>query len=346
MAGYALRRLFGIIPVLLGISLLVFTLLRSIPGDPAIIMLGERSTPEQRAAIRKQLKLDRPLFLNFEGGNIFDSQYITFITNFVKGDLGESIITKRSIATELKERFTATVELSLTALLIAVVVGVSIGVLAATQRGSWLDASSMLVALIGVSIPIFWLGLLMQYLFGVKLGWLDISQRMSDDLRRTFEPITGIYSLDAIMRGRIDVFVDAVRHLIMPSLALATVPMAIIARMTRSAMLEVLNQDYIRTARAKGLRIRTTIIRHGLRNAMIPVSTVIGLQLGALLGGAVLTESVFSWPGVGRWLLEGIQARNYLVVQNGVMFVALAFVIVNTLVDISYALFDPRIQFK
>jgi len=346
MFGYIIRRLLGIIPVLLGISLLVFTLLRTIPGDPAIIMLGERSTPEQRAAIRKQLKLDQPLFLNFEGGNIFDSQYITFITNFVQGDLGESIITKRPVATELKERFGATLELSLAALLIAVVVGVLTGVLAATQRGTWLDAGSMLFALIGVSIPIFWLGLLMQYLFGVQLKWLDISLRLDDEIRRSFTPITGLYTLDGLLRGRIDVTLDALKHLIMPSLALATVPMAIIARMTRSAMLEVLNQDYIRTARAKGLQARTTVIRHGLRNALIPVVTVIGLQLGFLLGGAVLTESVFSWPGIGTWLLQGISARNYLVVQSGVMFVALVFVLVNTLVDISYGFFDPRIQYK
>jgi ABC-type dipeptide/oligopeptide/nickel transport system permease component len=346
MFGYIIRRLLGIIPVLLGISLLVFTLLRTIPGDPAIIMLGERSTPEQRAAIRKQLKLDRPLFLNFEGGNVFDSQYITFISNFARGDLGESIITRRSVATELKERFAATLELSLTALLIAVVVGVLTGVLAATQRGSWIDAASMLLALVGVSIPIFWLGLLMQYLFGVQLKWLDISLRLDDEIRRSFTPITGIYTLDGLLRGRIDVTVDALKHLIMPSFALATVPLAIIARMTRSAMLEVLNQDYIRTARAKGLRTRTTIIRHGLRNALIPVTTVIGLQMGFLLGGAVLTESVFNWPGIGTWLLEGISARNYLVVQSGVMFVAMIFVLVNTLVDISYGFFDPRIQYK
>lgn len=346
MLGYIIRRVLGIIPVLLGISLLVFTLLRTIPGDPAIIMLGERSTPEQRAALNKKLKLDRPLFLNFGEGKIYDSQYITFITDFVQGDFGESITTKRPVATELKERFAATVELSLTALLISVVLGVTIGVIAATRRGSWIDAGSMVFALLGVSIPIFWLGLLMQYLFGVKLGWLDISLRLNDEMRRSFEPITGLYMLDGLLRGRLDITWDAFKHLLMPSVALATVPLAIIARMTRSAMLEVLNQDYIRTARAKGLRDRTTIMRHGLRNALIPVVTVIGLQLGFLLGGAVLTESVFSWPGIGTWLLKAISERNYFVVQSGVMVVALIFVIVNTLVDISYGLFDPRVQYK
>ncbi len=345
--AYILRRFIAIIPVLLGISLLVFLLLRTIPGDFAIVALGERSTPEQRAALRHQYKLDRPWFIDLEGGNIFDTQYVNFIANFVQGDFGESLKTKRAISTELlKERFPATLELSFFALLIAVGVGVTTGVLAATRRGSWLDAGSMLLALIGVSIPIFWLGLMMQYLFGVKLHWFDLSQRLSNEMLRSFEPITGVYTLDGILRGRLDVTWDAIKHLVMPSIALATVPMAVIARMTRSAMLEVLSQDFIRTARSKGLTESTTIVRHGLRNALIPVITVIGLQMGLLLGGAVLTESVFSWPGIGTWLLEGIKSRDYPVVQTGVMFVALVFVVINTLVDISYALFDPRIQHR
>ena len=346
MAGYIFRRLLGIIPVLFGISLLVFTLMRTIPGDFAIIALGERSTEQQREILRERLKLNRPLFLNFEDGNIFDTQYVNFVSRTVQGDLGDSLKTKRPITTELSERFPATLELSMFALFIAVVVGVTAGVLAATRRGTWLDAGSMLLALIGVSIPIFWLGLMMQYLFGVNLGWFEISQRLSDPVRRSFEPITNIYTLDAILRWRWDVFWDAIKHLVMPSVALATVPMAIIARMTRSAMLEVLHQDYMRTARAKGLQERTTVLRHGLRNALIPVVTVIGLQMGLLLGGAVLTESVFSWPGIGTWLLEGIEARDYPVVQNGVMFVALVFVLINTMVDILYGFFDPRIQYR
>ncbi|KPL91707.1 ABC transporter permease [Herpetosiphon geysericola] len=346
MLGYIFRRLLGIIPVLLGISLLVFTLLRTIPGDPAIIILGERSTPEQRAALRTKLKLDRPLYLNFEGGNVFESQYVTYITNFATGDFGDSIKTRQAISKELKERFPATIELALSALLIAVVVGVTTGVVSATKRGSLLDAGSMIVALLGVSIPIFWLGLMMQYLFSVKLKWLDPSLRLDTSLHGTFKPITGLYLLDGLLLGRFDITANAFKHLIMPSLALATVPLASIARMTRSAMLEVLYQDYIRTARAKGLSARITILRHGLRNALIPVITVIGLQLGFLLGGAVLTETVFSWPGIGRWLLDGILARDYPVVQSGVMFVSLVFVLINTLVDISYRFFDPRIQFK
>lgn len=346
MAGYIVRRLLGLIPVVLGISLLAFSLLRFIPGDAAVVILGERSTPEQREQLRKQLRLDRPYFIDFNSGKPFDTQYLSFMGDFLHGDFGESIKTKRAISTELRERFPATVELTLTALFLAVVIGVTTGIIAAVKRGTWLDASTMLIALIGVSMPIFWLGLMMQYLFGVNLKWLPISERLDNNLLRSFEPITNLYILDGFLRGRLDVVANAFKHLLMPSLALATVPLAIIARMTRSAMLEVLNQDFIRTARAKGLRQSTTVIRHGLRNALIPVVTVIGLQMGFLLGGAVLTESVFSWPGIGTWLLQGIQFRDYPVVQSGVMFVAMIFVLVNTIVDISYGFFDPRIQYR
>ncbi|HEY1013220.1 MAG TPA: ABC transporter permease, partial [Herpetosiphonaceae bacterium] len=346
MAAYVLRRILGLVPVLLGISLLAFSLMRFIPGDPALVMLGERSTPQQRETLRKALRLDRPYFIDFKGEDPFDTQYLSFMGGFLKGDLGTSIKTSREISTELKERFPATLELSLAALGFAVIVGVGTGVLAATRRGSWLDASSMLLALLGVSIPIFWLGLMMQYLFGVQLHVLPLSLRLDDSVQRSFEPITRIYTLDGILRGRLDVTLNALKHLLLPAVALGTVPMAIIARMTRSAMLEVLNQDFIRTARAKGLQERTTVLRHGLRNALIPVITVVGLQLGVLLGGAVLTESVFSWPGIGTWLLGAIQARDYPVVQSGVMFVALVFVLVNMAVDLSYSLFDPRIQYR
>ncbi|MBC8074504.1 MAG: ABC transporter permease, partial [Chloroflexales bacterium] len=231
------------------------------------------------------------------------------------------------------------------ALLIAVIVGVGAGILAATRRGSVFDAGTMAVALLGVSMPIFWLGLLFQYFFGVWLGWLPISQRVDADLVRGFPAITGLYTIDGLLRGRLDITLNALKHLILPSVALATVPLAIIARMTRSAMLEVLSQDYVRTAWAKGLRDRTVVIRHAFKNALLPVVTVVGLQLGGLLSGAVLTETVFSWPGIGTWILRGIQGRDYPVVQGGVMFVALVFVLVNLLVDLSYALLDPRIRY-
>jgi peptide/nickel transport system permease protein len=346
MAAYALRRILGLLPVLFGISFLVFMLLRLIPGDPAVAILGERSTPQQRQQLREQLGLNKPMLLDVSGeGNPFDSQYFTFMGNLLRGDLGTSITRKTDVSGELRAFFPATVELSLAALAIAVIVGVGAGILAATRRGSIFDAGTMGVALFGVSMPIFWLGLMFQYFFGVWLGWLPISQRVESDLVRGFQGVTGLYTIDGLLRGRPDITLNALKHLILPSVALATVPLAIIARMTRSAMLEVLSQDYVRTAWAKGLRDRTVVIRHAFKNALLPVVTVVGLQLGLLLSGAVLTETVFSWPGIGTWILRAIQGRDYPVVQGGVMFVALVFVVVNLLVDLSYALLDPRIRY-
>ncbi len=347
MLRYTVRRVLGVIPVLVGISLLVFLVLRLIPGDPALLMLGERATPQQREALARQLGLDKPLFFNLTGeGSLFDSQYFNMMGDLLTGNLGTSITRRTAVVDELKVRFPATLELTIVALLIASVVGVSVGVLAATRRGSLLDAGSMLIALAGVSIPIFWLGLMFQLLFGIRLGWLPISLRLDPALSRGFQGPTGLYILDGLLVGRPEITFNAITHLILPSLALATVPLAIIARMTRSAMLEVLSQDYIRTAWAKGLRERVVVTRHALRNALLPVVTVIGLQLGFLLGGAILTETVFSWPGIGRWILDGVLARDYPVVQGGVIFVAFVFVIVNMLVDLSYAFLDPRIHYQ
>jgi len=346
MAAYTIRRLLGLIPVLLGISLLVFGVLRLIPGDPALLILGERATPDQRAALREQLGLDKPFFFNTGGGNIFDGQYFNFMGDLARGNFGTSIVRDTSVGGELRDRFPATLELTLAALLLATVIGVPAGMIAAMRRGSAIDTTSVLFALVGVSVPIFWLGLLLQYVFGVNLRWLPISQRLDVEYTRNFQTITGLYVLDGLLRGRLDVLGNALRHLVLPAVALSTVPMAIIARMTRSAMLEVLSQDYIRTAWAKGLRERVVVTRHALRNALLPVVTVIGLQLGALLGGAILTETVFSWPGIGTWIYEGVRGRDYPVVQSGVIFVAFWFVLINMLVDISYAFLDPRIQHK
>lgn len=347
MLAYSLRRVLGLIPVLFGISFLVFLMLRLIPGDPAIIILGERATPQQLRVLRAQLGLDKALFLDFSGErNIFDTQYVTFMRRLAQGDLGASIIRKTDVTSELRNRFPATLELTLAALLIAVVIGVGFGVIAAVRRASLLDAGSVLLALLGVSIPIFWLGLMMQYLFAVWLRVLPISQRLDPELSRGFSALTGMYVLDGLLRGRPDVSWNALRHLIMPALALATVPMAIIVRMTRASMLDVLNQDYVRTAWAKGLSQRVVVLRHALRNALLPVVTVIGLQLGLLLSGAILTETVFSWPGIGTWLLQGVLGRDYPVVQGGVMFVAVIFVVVNLLVDLSYAFLDPRVHYR
>ncbi len=250
------------------------------------------------------------------------------------------------IATELRQRFPATLELTVAALGIAVLLGVTIGIVAATKRGSWFDAGSILLALVGVSIPIFWLGQMGQLLFGVDLHLLPVSLRLTPRLSRGFQSATGLYLIDGFIRGKPEVVRDALWHLILPAFVLATVPLAIIARMTRSAMLEVLNQDYVRTAHAKGLRSAVVVLRHALRNALLPVITVIGLQLGGLLAGAVLTETIFSWPGIGTWIVDGIQGRDYPVVQAGVMYIALAFVLVNLVVDVLYAVFDPRISYS
>jgi ABC-type dipeptide/oligopeptide/nickel transport system permease component len=347
MFRYTLRRVLGLIPVLLGISFLVFLVLRLIPGNPAITILGERATPRQVRELEIQLGLDKKLFFDFSGErNVFDTQYFGFMSQLLRGDFGDSIIRRTNVGDELRSRFPATLELTLAALMLAVLIGVPIGMIAAIRRGSWIDAGSVLLALIGVSIPIFWLGLMMQYFFAVNLQILPVSQRLDAEYSRGFQAITGLYVIDGLLRGRPDVTWNAIRHLIMPSIALSTVPLAIIARMTRSAMLEVLGQDYVRTAWAKGLRERVVVTRHALRNALLPVVTIVGLQLGFLLSGAILTETVFSWPGIGTWLYTGVQGRDYPVVQGGVIFVAFLFVIVNMLVDLSYALLDPRIQHR
>jgi len=347
LSYYVLRRLLGLIPVLFGISLLVFLLLRLLPGDPATLILGERATPAQWQALRTQMGLDRALFVDLSGQRPFyATQYVAFMHDLLTGNLGNSLVHKRPVLTELRERFPATVELALAALLIAVTLGMTLGIFAALGRGSYFDTTLLIVALLGVSIPIFWLGLMFQYLFAVNWHILPISLRVDLALSHNFHFITGLYTIDGLLQGRPDITYNALVHLIMPAFALATAPLAIIARMTRSALLEVLSQDYMRTAQAKGLRVRTVILRHALRNALLPVVTIVGLQLGLLLSGAILTETVFAWPGVGRWLLEGIQGRDYPVVQGGVIFVALVFVLLNTTVDLLYTLLDPRIEYQ
>lgn len=336
MARYILRRLLNLLPVLLGITLLVFTLLHLIPGDPAVVMLGERATPEQVAALRERLGLNQPLPL----------QYFIFLWNLVRLDFGTSIISGVTIAEEIKTRWPATFELSVAAMLIAIILGIPAGVLAAVRKNSVVDNLTMSGSLLGVSMPVYWLGLLLIYLFAVNLNWLPPSGRISIDAGFSFKPITNFYLLDALLQLNFKALKDVLAHLVLPALTLSTIPLAIIARITRSAMLEVLSQDYIRTARAKGQLERWVIFNHALKNALLPVVTIIGLQFGALLGGAILTETIFSWPGIGSWIYEGILARDYPVVQGGVVFVAVAFVLINLLVDLSYALLDPRIQYQ
>lgn len=350
MSGYILRRLLGLIPVLFGVSLLVFGFVRMIPGDPAVVLLGERATPEALEQLRQQLALDKPIFFDFsalgEGrpSEFFDSQYITFVSRAMQGDLGQSIFSRVDVVDELWARFPATLELSIFAMLIALVLGIPAGILAATQRGRAGDFAVTTLALFGVSMPIFWLGMLLIYLFAVNLGWLPPSGRLDVNLR--VEAWSGLYVLDGLLRGQPEVSLNALAHLVLPALALGTIPLAVITRITRGAMLEVLNQDYIRTARAKGLAPRRVLWSHALKNAMLPVITIVGLQFGVLLTGAILTETIFNWPGIGKWIYDAISARDYPIIQAGTLFIATVYVLINLLVDISYAWFDPRIEYR
>ncbi|GGR82171.1 ABC transporter permease [Deinococcus sedimenti] len=342
MGSYLIRRLARTLLVMLGISLVVFVFVRSIPGDPAVAMLGERATPEAAAALREQLGLNKPWFFN--PANPLDAQYPKYMSALLSGDLGTGLKSNIPVLDDLKARFPATAELSIAALLVALLIGMPAGILAALRRNSIWDNLATTISLLGVSMPVFWLGLLLSYFFGVKLGILPPSGRIGTEF--DIAPITGLNVLDALLRGQPGAAWDSVRHLILPAIALGSIPLAIVARITRSSMLDVLNQDYVRTARAKGLADRTVTMKHALRNALLPVVTVIGLQAGALLGGAVLTETIFSWPGLGSWVYDAISQRDYPIIQGGVIFAALVVSVVNLLVDLSYAALDPRIQYS
>lgn len=325
-----LQRLGQILPVLFGISLLVFLMLRLIPGDPVKIMLGERASPAEVDQLRQELGLDRSLPL----------QYAGYAGQLIQGDLGRSILRNTQVSDDLGRTFPATVELACAAMAIAIVVGVALGSLAALKRNSWWDWVCGALSLLGVSIPIFWLGLVLLLIFPAGLGWFAFSGRCE----ASFPHPTGIYVLDALWSGSPDYLADVLRHLVLPALTLSTVPMAMIARMTRSALIEVLSQDYIRLARAKGLPPFRIWWRHAVPNAMIPVLTVIGLQFGYLLGGAVLTESVFEWPGLGKLVVEAVRTRDYPVVQGGILLISFTFCLVNVIVDLLYAWLDPRVK--
>ncbi|KAF0820490.1 Dipeptide ABC transporter, permease protein DppB [Bacillus sp. ZZV12-4809] len=334
MLSYTLKRLFSLIPVLLGLSLIVFFMIRAIPGNPAQIILGQLATKEAVEELTKQLGLDQPWYL----------QYFTYLGDLLTGDLGESLRTKTEISQEIWPYLAATIELTLVAMLIAVFIGVNAGIISAWYQNSWFDYVAMVLALIGVSMPIFWLGLMEQWAFAIKLDWLPTSGR--EEVRNPIEAITNIYMIDTLLQGRIDQFWDVIRHLILPAFALATIPMAIIARITRSTMLEVMRSDFVRTARAKGLRMFWVVYKHSLKNAIIPVLTIIGLQMGLLLGGAILTETIFSWPGIGRYIYEAINYRDYPVIQSGILIIAFIFVMINLVVDLLYAAIDPRIKYN
>ncbi len=334
MLRFVVRRLLLLAPILLGLSILVFAWVRALPGSPAEALLGERATPAAVERLRHQYGLDKPLY----------RQYLNYLDETVHFDFGVSIASRRTITEEIKIRFPATIELALAAMMFAVVLGIPLGFFAAKYYGTVFDQMSLLVSLIGISIPIFFLGILLKYVFAVRLGWFPTVGRI--DVTRDVDHPTNFYVLDAIITRDWATLKDVLRHLTLPAIALGTIPLAIIARITRAATLDVQNEDYVRTARAKGLRPNLVDRRHVLRNAMLPISTVIGLQMGLLLSGAILTETVFAWPGIGRWLSEAIFNRDYPVLQAGILFLAVIFVLVNLLVDISYAIINPRIRYS
>jgi len=333
MGQYIIKRLLTIVPVLVGISIIVFGFIHLIPGDPAVTMLGERATPERVKEVRVQLGLDQPLY----------AQYIIYAGKILHGDLGVSILRGDPVLVDLLRRFPATVELALAAIGIAILIGIPSGIVSAVWRNSVFDGCSRIMALTGVSMPIFWLGLMLAWVFGVMLGWLPTGFRLGTNV--TLEIVTHFNLVDSVITGNGAALVESVRHLILPALALSTIPMAVITRMTRASLLEVLSQDYIRTAESKGLPQRAVVLRHAMRNALLPVMTVTGLQIGRLLAGAILTETIFSWPGIGLWIYEAIQARDYPIVQGATLFIATIFVTVNLLTDCLYAAADPRIKY-
>ncbi|WCR09990.1 ABC transporter permease subunit [Paracoccus stylophorae] len=333
MVRFLLSKLLYLVPTFLGITIIAFGFVRILPGDPVLLMAGERGvSPERHAMLSAQLGFDKPLVM----------QYLDFLGRLMHGDFGNSLVTKKPVLTEFLALFPATVELGLCAILIATLVGVPVGVLAAIKRGSWFDQISMTSALVGFSMPIFWWGLLLIIFFSGILGWTPVSGRIS--LMYYFPQVTGFMLIDSLLSGQDGAFLSAVSHLILPSVVLATIPLAVIARQTRSAMLEVMGEDYVRTARAKGMPRRRVIGVHALRNAMIPVVTTIGLQIGVLMAGAILTETIFSWPGIGKWMIDSISRRDYPVVQSGLLLIAGMVMIVNLLVDLTYGLINPRIR--
>jgi peptide/nickel transport system permease protein len=332
MLRFVVRRLLLLLPILFGLSILVFFWVRALPGSPAEGLLGERATPELIAAYRERYGLDEPIY----------KQYWSQLQSWAHADFGTSAASHRQVTDEIKDRFPATAELSLAALLFAIALGIPLGFFAAKNYGGLVDHASLFISLIGISIPVFVLGIILKYIFSVRLGWLPGTGRI--DVTLTVDHPTGFYVVDAILTRDWATLKDVLKHLVLPAIALGSIPLAIVARITRAAVLDVQNEDYVRTARAKGLSTLIVDRRHVLRNAALPITTIIGLQVGLLLSGAVLTETIFSWPGLGRWLAEAIFNRDYSVLQGGILFVAFVFVFVNLLVDVVYALINPRIR--
>jgi dipeptide transport system permease protein len=334
MIKYLLKRAALTIPTFVALMFVTFTMIRLVPGDPIEVRRGERGiSPERLAELRAEMGLDQPVW----------KQFLDYVWALLHGDFGTSIVSKTPIATEFFTLFPATVELTMCAMLFAVVIGVPAGVIAAAKRGSIFDQGMMGIALIGYSMPLFWWGLMLILLMSNTLHLTPVSGRV-DVIKYFYPPVTGFFLIDSVLSGQKGAFLDVVRHLILPSIVLGTIPLGAIARMTRSSMLEVLEEDYVRTARAKGLSVFRVVGLHALRNALIPVVTMIGVQLSYLLAGAVLTETIFSWPGVGKWLISSIDRRDYPALQGGIMLIACVVILVNFLMDMLYALINPRIR--
>jgi dipeptide transport system permease protein len=333
MIRFIAHKLLLFVPTLFGITICAFAFVRLLPGDPILAMAGEHGvTPERYELLKEQFGFNLPIW----------QQYLRYVGEILTGNFGISISTKRPVITEFLTLFPATIELSIIAMLLAVIIGIPAGVFAAAKRGSWPDQLIMGTALVGYSMPIFWWGLLLIIFFSGYLGWTPVSGRIG--LQFFFRPITGFMLVDTLLLGKPDAFFSALKHMILPAVVLGTIPLAVVARQTRSAMLEVLGEDYIRTARAKGLPTFRIIGIHALRNAMIPVITTIGLQVGVLMAGAILTETIFSWPGIGKWMVDSIFKRDYVVVQSGLLLIALIVMAVNLLVDVLYAVVNPRMR--
>ena len=330
--AYIAKRIFHLTLILLGVSVLVFLMLRMIPGDPARLLLGEFATQEDLERLRGQMGLDRP----------YPVQYGIYLAGLLQGDLGNSLRNGAPVAEEIAPRLMATLELAVAAMLIASFAGIAAGVISSVKQFSAWDYGSMVLALVGVSMPIFWLGLMLMYLLAVMFPVMPMMGRIG--MGSEPDVVTGLMLIDTLVAGELGDFLDALHHLVLPAVTLATVPMAIVARITRSAMLEVLNKDYVRTARAKGMSEAVVVLRHALRNAFLPIVTVLGLNLGLLLGGAVLTETIFSWPGLGRYVVDSLMARDYAAVQGCILVFAALMAVINLIVDLVYVLLDPRIR--
>jgi peptide/nickel transport system permease protein len=334
MGKYIVRRLLLAVPVLVGLSMVLFAFVHLLPGDPATAILGQHATPDRVASMRAYLHLDQPLW----------QQYLIYVNNLLHGDFGQSVVNSQPVIKEFLTRFPATVELTVAAMIFAAGIGIPLGRFAARHAQGWPDGIVTVVSLLGISIPVFVLGLTLQYIFAVQLGWLPAGGRI--DPRAHVELRTNLMLIDSLLMGKPELFLDGISHLILPAIALGSIPLAIITRITRASVLDVANEDHVRTARAKGLQEKRVDTRHVMRNAWLPVVTVLGLQVGGLLAGAVITETVFGWGGVGRYVVDAIGNRDYVVVQNVILIFAIIFLVVNLIVDVGYAFLNPRIRYS